>query len=103
MSEAKSHETLVGEQFGSRAAAYLTSAVHARGAGVAVPSGAKTVDAAGANVYPGFVDAATDIGLNEPGPRNYDDVREFTDWNQALRTRTAFQIDSDAVPVTPAP
>jgi len=31
MSEAKSHETLVGDQFGSRAAAYLTSAVHARG------------------------------------------------------------------------
>ena len=31
MSEAKSHEILVGDQFGSRAAAYLTSAVHARG------------------------------------------------------------------------
>ena len=31
MSDAKSHETLVGDQFGSRAAAYLTSAVHARG------------------------------------------------------------------------
>jgi SAM-dependent methyltransferase len=29
--QAKSHETLVGAQFGSRAAAYLTSAVHARG------------------------------------------------------------------------
>ena len=29
--EAKSHESLVGDQFGSRAAAYLTSAVHARG------------------------------------------------------------------------
>ena len=29
--QAKSHETLVGTQFGSRAAAYLTSAVHARG------------------------------------------------------------------------
>src|SRR5579883_142818 len=31
MPESKSHETLVGDQFGSRAAAYLTSAVHARG------------------------------------------------------------------------
>ncbi len=29
--ESKSHETLVDDQFGSRAAAYLTSAVHARG------------------------------------------------------------------------
>ena len=31
MSESKTHETLVDDQFGSRAAAYLTSAVHARG------------------------------------------------------------------------
>ena len=31
-SQTKSHETLVGDQFGSRAAAYLTSVVHAQGA-----------------------------------------------------------------------
>ena len=74
--------------------------IDAVGANVAVPAGAKTVDAAGANVYPGFVDAATDIGLNESGPRNYDDASEMGDWNQALRTRTAFQMDSDSVPVT---
>jgi imidazolonepropionase-like amidohydrolase len=73
--------------------------IEAVGESVAVPAGAKTVDAAGANVYPGFVDAATDIGLNEPGPRNYDDASEMGDWNQALRTRTAFQMDSDAIPV----
>ena len=74
--------------------------IEAVGANVTVPSGAKVVDAAGANVYPGFVDAATDIGLNEPGPRNYDDVTEIGEWNQALRTDRAFKIDSDAVPVT---
>jgi ubiquinone/menaquinone biosynthesis C-methylase UbiE len=32
MSESKSHEALVDQQFGSRAAAYLSSAVHAQGA-----------------------------------------------------------------------
>src|SRR5262245_17737170 len=32
MSDGKSHETLVGGQFGSRAEAYLKSSVHARGA-----------------------------------------------------------------------
>ena len=74
--------------------------IDAVGTNVAVPSGVKVVDAAGANVYPGFIDAATDIGLNEPGPRNYDDVTEIGEWNQALRTRRAFKIDSDAVPVT---
>lgn len=73
--------------------------IDAVGANVAVPGGARVVDAAGANVYPGFVDAATDIGLREPGPGNYDDVSEFTTWNQALRTRTAFQADSDGIPV----
>lgn len=31
MSESKSHEALVGDQFGARAAAYLSSAVHAQG------------------------------------------------------------------------
>jgi ubiquinone/menaquinone biosynthesis C-methylase UbiE len=31
MSDAKSHEALVGQQFGSQASAYLTSAVHAQG------------------------------------------------------------------------
>jgi SAM-dependent methyltransferase len=32
MAEAKTHEALVGRQFGTRAAAYLSSAVHAQGA-----------------------------------------------------------------------
>jgi ubiquinone/menaquinone biosynthesis C-methylase UbiE len=32
MSDSRSHEALVGQQFGSRAAAYLKSAVHAQGA-----------------------------------------------------------------------
>lgn len=32
MSESRTHEALVGDQFGSRAAAYLNSAVHAQGA-----------------------------------------------------------------------
>jgi imidazolonepropionase-like amidohydrolase len=51
--------------------------IDAVGENVPMPPGAKVVDAAGANVYPGFVDAATDIGLNEPGPRSYDDASEI--------------------------
>ncbi|MBV8744527.1 MAG: SAM-dependent methyltransferase, partial [Xanthobacteraceae bacterium] len=31
MLDAKNHEALVGDQFGARANAYLTSAVHAQG------------------------------------------------------------------------
>ena len=73
--------------------------IQAVGANVAVPSGARVVDARGASVYPGFIDGGTDLGINEPGVRSYDDVSEMLDFNQMLRTRVAYQSDSDAVPV----
>jgi imidazolonepropionase-like amidohydrolase len=73
--------------------------IQAIGAGVAIPSGARVVDARGASVYPGFIDAATDLGINEPGVRGYSDQGEMLEWNQMLRTRVAYQSDSDAIPV----
>ena len=63
------------------------------------PPAGKIVDARGANVYPGFIDASTDLGLIEPGVRGYDDVSEMLEFNQMLRTRVAYQSDSDAIPV----
>ena len=41
--------------------------ITAVGANVAIPSGAKTVDAAGLTVYPGMMDAGTSMGLSEIG------------------------------------
>jgi len=73
--------------------------IQAIGANVQPPSGARVVDARGASVYPGFIDAATDLGLNEPGVRGMDDVSEMLDFNQMLRTRVAYQSDSDAIAV----
>ena len=73
--------------------------IKAVGAGVSAPSGAKVVDGTGLSVYPGFIDGGTDLGLNEPGVRNYDDVSEMLTFNQMLRTRVAYQSDSDAIPV----
>jgi imidazolonepropionase-like amidohydrolase len=73
--------------------------IEAVGAGVQPPSGARVVDVAGANVYPGLIDAGTDLGLNEPGVRGFDDVSEMLPFNQMLRTRVAFQSDSDAIAV----
>ena len=52
----------------------------------------------GLSIYPGFIDGGTDLGLNEPGVRNYDDVNEMLTFNQMLRTRVAYQSDSDAIP-----
>ncbi len=73
--------------------------IEAIGPNVAVPSGARIIDAAGADVYPGFIDASTNIGLDEPGPRGFDDIGELLDRNPHVRTRVAFHVESDAIPV----
>ncbi|HUR21222.1 MAG TPA: amidohydrolase family protein [Vicinamibacterales bacterium] len=73
--------------------------IQAVGATAAIPSGARVVDAKGGSVYPGFIDAQTDLGINEPGVRSYDDVNEMLPFNQMLRTRVAYQSDSEAIPV----
>jgi imidazolonepropionase-like amidohydrolase len=73
--------------------------IEAVGANIAVPASAKPVDVQGATVIPGMIDASTDIGLNEPGVRNYDDVSEILPFDQMLRTRVAYKADSIAIPV----
>jgi imidazolonepropionase-like amidohydrolase len=78
------------------------SRIEAVGANVQVPAGAKTIDAAGADVYPGFINARTTVGLNEPGPRGFEDVNEMLDYNPQLRTRVAYHAESDTIPVTRA-
>jgi len=72
--------------------------IQAIGANVAA-TGTKIIDARGASVYPGFIDASTDLGINEPGVRGYEDVSEMLEFNQMLRTRVAYQSDSDSVPI----
>jgi imidazolonepropionase-like amidohydrolase len=76
--------------------------IEALGANVAVPAGAQVVDAAGSDVYPGFINARTQMGLNEPGPRGFEDVNEMLDYNPQLRTRVAYHTESDAIPVARA-
>jgi imidazolonepropionase-like amidohydrolase len=76
--------------------------IQAVGATVQVPAGAKTVDAAGGHVYPGFINARTTIGIGEPGVRGYDDVSEMLDVNPYLRTRVSYHSESEAIPVARA-
>ncbi len=73
--------------------------IDALGASVTAPAGAEIVDAAGADVYPGFIDASTTLGLDEPGPRGFADTAESVDYSPHLRTRTAYHPDSDAIAV----
>jgi imidazolonepropionase-like amidohydrolase len=73
--------------------------IEAVGANVAVPAGAQVIDAKGGEVYPGFIDARTSIGLNEPGPRGFEDTNEMLDINASVKAQVAYQADSDAIPV----
>ena len=76
--------------------------IEAVGAGIQVPAGAKVIDAAGADVYPGFINARTNVGLSDPGPRGFDDANEMLDVNPQLRTRVAYHTESDSIPVARA-
>lgn len=69
---------------------------------VAVPSGATVIDAAGGEVYPGWINARTTLGLAEPGARGYEDTAEMLDYNPQLRTVVAYHNDSEAIPVARA-
>ena len=73
--------------------------IEAVGANVQAPAGAQVIDAKGADVYPGFIDARTVMGLNEPGPRSFDDVSEMLDINAAVRAQVAYHWDGEAIPV----
>lgn len=72
------------------------------GEGVAIPPGTKTIDAAGADVYPGWINARTTVGLSEPGPRGYQDTDEMLEFNPQLRTVVAYHNDSESIPVARA-
>ncbi len=78
------------------------SKIEAVGANVQVPSDAKVIDAAGSHVYPGFINARTTLGLDEPGARGFADTSEMLEFSPYLRTHVAYHFASDAIPVARA-
>ena len=73
--------------------------IEAVGANVTVPAGAQVIDAAGADVYPGFINALTTMGLEDPGAGGFTDANEILDFNPQLRAQVAFHNDSESIPV----
>jgi imidazolonepropionase-like amidohydrolase len=74
--------------------------IAAVGADVAVPLGARVIDAKGGDVYPGWINAASALGITEPGPGGwYNDNAEILEFNPQLRTRVAYKADSDAIAI----
>ena len=72
------------------------------GANVAVPSGAREIDAAGLNVYPGMIDAGTTLGLTEvgQGAPGTVDAAELGSFNPSARAADAINPHSAQVAVT---
>jgi imidazolonepropionase-like amidohydrolase len=76
--------------------------IQAIGADVTPPAGADVIDASGQEVYPGWIDPSSTLGLEEPGPRGFQDTSEDAVFNPELRARVAFHTESDAIPVARA-
>jgi imidazolonepropionase-like amidohydrolase len=78
--------------------------ISAVGKGVAIPAGAKVIDAKGLEVYPGMFNAITEMGINEIGegvPGSVDSS-ELGEYNPQLVTASAVNPASAHIPVTRA-
>ena len=70
---------------------------------VAIPSGAQRIDAGGLDLYPGFIDANTTLGLTEIGAvRATNDISEVGTLNPNARAEVAVNPSSELIPVTRA-
>ena len=75
--------------------------IEAVGANVTAPAGATVIDGTGLFVYPGMINAGTQLGLTEigsvPGGEDTEEVGDFNPHNVAL---TAVNPHSELIPVT---
>ncbi|HSB10307.1 MAG TPA: amidohydrolase family protein [Blastocatellia bacterium] len=75
--------------------------IAAVGADASVPSGAKVIDGRGLSVYPGMIDADSEIGLTEIGSvAGSVDTNEIGDNNANIRVEVAIRPDSSHIAVT---
>jgi imidazolonepropionase-like amidohydrolase len=66
---------------------------------VPIPPAAVKIDAKGMNVYPGFIDAGTTLGLQEFGEVGQaTDMREFGTFEPDLVALTALQVQTESIP-----
>lgn len=76
--------------------------IEAVGANVSVPAGAQTIDGSGLSVYPGMIDAGTNLGLVEvpQGASGTVDLSEVGDLNPNAKAITAVNPHSAHIAVT---
>ncbi len=73
------------------------------GKDITLPAGTETIDVHGRHVYPGLIDARSNIGLIEvEAVRATQDIAETGDINPNIRVETAINPESEIIPVTRA-
>jgi len=73
------------------------------GAKIAAPKGVRVIEAKGLHVYPGMINAATQIGLSEIGSvRETNDAAEIGTFNPQVRALAAVNPASEHIPVARA-
>ncbi|MEK6287395.1 MAG: amidohydrolase family protein [Acidobacteriota bacterium] len=93
--------TVTGAVIESGTVVIVNGKIAAVGANASVPSGAKVIDGKGLSVYPGMIDADTEIGLTEIGsvPGSVD-TNEIGDNNANIHVDVAIHPDSSHIAVT---
>src|ERR1041384_5841603 len=72
------------------------------GAGTAIPSGAKVIDATGMTVYPGLIDSETHLGLTEISAERMtnDELENSDEIMPHMHVYDAFHAETALIPVT---
>src|SRR5437868_4494027 len=93
--------TVTGETIPRGTVLIKDGKIAAIGATVAIPAGAKQIDATGLSVYPGMIDSYTQIGLMEigQGAASTVDTTELGDFNPNMKALTAINPHSELIPV----
>jgi len=67
---------------------------------ITVPKGTKVIEGKGLQVYPGMIDSATEVGMDEIGSvRETNDTTELGDFKPQLRAAIAVNPGSEHIPV----
>src|SRR5262245_23575863 len=92
--------TVTGETIPKGTVLIKDGKIAAIGATVALPAGAKQIEATGLSVYPGMIDSYTEIGLMEigQGAASTVDTTELGDFNPNMKALTAVNPHSELIP-----
>lgn len=96
--------TLAGDPIPNGTVVISNGKITAVGTNVSIPGGAQVINGSGLHVYPGLMDAVTQLGLVEipQGAAGTVDLNELGDWNPHILAASAVHPPSELIPVARA-